>query len=65
MVLGLKKGNGIEPDIEVKEDPTMLAKGVDTQLEKSIEEVLRLIKEKGPIHPNQPAKENRNKVIRP
>jgi hypothetical protein len=26
---------------------------------------LRLIKEKGPIHPKQPARENRNKVIRP
>ncbi len=60
-----KEGHGVDPDIEVKEDPTMLAKGIDTQLEKSIEEVLRQIKEKGPIHPTEPARENRNKVIRP
>ncbi|MEL6926214.1 MAG: S41 family peptidase, partial [Bacteroidota bacterium] len=60
-----KEGHGVEPDIEVKEDPTMLAKGVDTQLEKSIEEVLAQIKKKGPIHPDEPAKENRNKVIKP
>lgn len=60
-----KEGHGVDPDIEVKEDPTLLAKGIDTQLEKSIEEVLKQIKEKGPIHPKQPATENRNTAIRP
>ena len=54
-----KEGHGVDPDIEVKEDPTMLAKGIDPQLEKAIEVVLKQMKEKGPIHPDEPAKENR------
>ena len=60
-----KEGHGVEPDIEVMENPTLLAKGIDNQLEKAIEEALRLIKEKGPIHPDEPQKENRSRVIRP
>lgn len=60
-----KEGHGVDPDIEVKEDPTSLAKGVDTQLEKAIENVLQQIKQKGPIHPQEPAKEDRTKVIKP
>ncbi len=63
-----KEGHGVDPDIEVKEDPTALAKGIDPQLEKSIEEVMEQIKKKGPIHPKEPAKEDRSKkkkVIKP
>ena len=62
-----KEGHGVDPDIEVKEDPTMLAKGVDSQLEKAIEVVMEQIKEKGPIHPEEPAKEDRTnkKRIKP
>lgn len=60
-----KEGHGVEPDIVVKEDPTMLAKGIDPQLEKAIEEVMARIKAKGQIHPKVPEKENRSKVIRP
>lgn len=60
-----KEGHGVDPDIEVKEDPTALAKGIDPQLEKAIQEVMRQMEEKGPIHPKEPAKENRSKVIRP
>ena len=54
-----KEGHGVDPDIEVKEDPTQLAKGVDTQLEKAIETVGESIKKKGPIHPNEPKVEDR------
>ena len=54
-----------EPDIEVKEDPTLLAKGIDNQLEKAILEVMKMVKEKGAIHPDAPKKENRSRVIRP
>jgi len=39
-----KEGHGVDPDIEVNEDPTSLAKGSDTQLEKAIEVVLQSIK---------------------
>ncbi len=59
------EGHGVEPDIEVKEDPTLLAKGVDTQLEAAIEQVMKSILAKGPIHPKTPPKENRSGVNRP
>ncbi len=54
-----KEGHGVDPDIEVKEDPTALAKGVDPQIEKAIEEVMKSIATQGPIHPPAPPEENR------
>lgn len=56
-----KEGHGVDPDIEVKEDPTMLAKGVDTQLQKAIEVVMKGIAAKGPLQPKVPEKEDRTK----
>ncbi|GGF22591.1 S41 family peptidase [Echinicola rosea] len=49
-----KEGHGVDPDIEVEEDPTALANGKDPQLEKAIEETLRLLKEHPPVKPNVP-----------
>ena len=49
-----KEGHGVDPDIEVLEDPTTLSKGVDVQLEKAIEEVMRLHKLNPPVNPKQP-----------
>lgn len=60
-----KEGHGVDPDIQVKEDPTQLAKGIDPQLERAIVEVLRMVKEKGAIHPEQPVQEDRSRVIKP
>ncbi len=37
------EGHGLEPDIEVMEDPAGLAKGIDSQLERAIAEVQRLL----------------------
>ncbi|MDH3649180.1 MAG: PDZ domain-containing protein, partial [Saprospiraceae bacterium] len=54
-----KEGHGVDPDLEVKEDPTQLAKGVDTQLQAAIQQVLEQMKKRGPIHPKEPAKEKR------
>ncbi len=54
-----KEGHGVDPDIEVLEDPTTLSNGVDVQLEKAIEEVMRLHKLTPPINPKQPPYENR------
>lgn len=54
-----KEGYGVDPDIPVVEDPTMLAKGIDPQLQRAIEEVMKSIKSKGPIHPEVPPVENR------
>ncbi len=54
-----KEGHGVDPDIEVPEDPTALAKGIDTQLQRAIDEVMKRIKARGPLHPERPAKEVR------
>lgn len=60
-----KEGHGVDPDIKVKEDPTKLAKGIDTQLERAIQEVMKMVKERGPIHPQEPGQEDRSRVIKP
>jgi tricorn protease len=54
-----REGHGVDPDIEVKEDHTQLAKDIDTQLQAAIEQVMKQIEEKGPIHPKPPATEKR------
>lgn len=52
------EGHGVEPDIEVEDDPTQLAKGTDPQLERAIQEVQRLVKAQ-PAKPARPAYEKR------
>jgi tricorn protease len=54
-----KEGHGVDPDISVPEDPSQLSKGIDTQLEKAIEEVMRLHKLNPPVNPKQPPYEKR------
>ena len=54
-----KEGHGVDPDIDVPEDAAQLSKGVDTQLEKAIDEVMRLHKLNPPINPKQPEYEKR------
>lgn len=52
------EGHGVEPDIAVEDDPSQLAKGVDPQLERAIEELLaRMAKQPSP--PVRPAPEKR------
>jgi tricorn protease len=49
-----KEGHGVDPDIEVHEDATTLAKGGDAQIEKAISVIMELIEQKGfkkPVHP--------------
>jgi tricorn protease len=53
------EGHGVDPDIEVIEDPTAMAKGSDPQLERAVQEVLRMLEENPPAKPNRPAYENR------
>ena len=43
-----REGYGVDPDIEVAEDPTSLANGVDTQLQKAIEWINNEL-EKNPV----------------
>ncbi len=40
------EGHGVDPDIEVIDDPGVMAKGVDPQLEKAIAEVMRQLEAK-------------------
>jgi tricorn protease len=56
-----REGYGVDPDIEVKEDPTALAKGIDPQIQKAIEEVMKQIEKRGPIHPKVPPVEDRSR----
>jgi tricorn protease len=54
-----KEGHGVDPDIDVPEDYSQLSKGVDNQLEKAIDEIMRLHKENPPVNPKQPPYEKR------
>jgi tricorn protease len=52
------EGHGVEPDIEVEDDPTQIARGTDPQLERAIKEVTdRLRRQTAP--PPRPAYERR------
>jgi tricorn protease len=54
------EGYGIKPDIEVWDDPAQLAKGIDPQLVRAVEEALKLVKAKPrTLHP-RPAYEDRS-----
>ncbi|NIN70641.1 MAG: peptidase S41 [Gemmatimonadetes bacterium] len=53
------EGYGVDPDIEVLEDPTPLARGVDAQLERAIQETLRLLEQNPPVRAQRPRYENR------
>ena len=52
------EGHGVEPDIPVEEDPSQVAKGVDPQLERAIEE-LKVRMAKQPAPPARPGAEKR------
>ncbi|MBM4170852.1 MAG: peptidase S41 [Ignavibacteria bacterium] len=54
-----KEGHGVDPDIEVVDDPAQLAKGVDVQLERAIKEALNLLDKKSFTRPKVPAYEKR------
>ncbi len=48
------EGYGVDPDIEVIDDPTQMAKGKDPQLEAAIEEILKQLKKNPPTEPKKP-----------
>ena len=52
------EGHGVEPDIEVDDDPSQLAKGTDPQLQRAIKEVMDRIA-KAPKPPARPEYEKR------
>ena len=54
-----KEGHGVDPDIEVPEDPAQLAKGTDVQLERGISEMMRLLVEHPTVDAKRPAYQTR------
>ncbi|MDZ7725833.1 MAG: PDZ domain-containing protein [candidate division KSB1 bacterium] len=54
------EGHGVAPDIHVPENPSSLANGVDTQLKRAVEHVLKELKS-APPKPKRPEYENRSR----
>jgi tricorn protease len=54
------EGHGVDPDIKVVDDPGKMWNGDDPQLDRGIEEIMRLLKEKPPIAPHRPAYTDRS-----
>ena len=54
-----KEGHGVDPDIEVDEDPSKLSQGIDEQLDRAIEEALNLLKKNPNTIPKHPPYEKR------
>jgi tricorn protease len=54
-----KEGHGVDPDIEVIDDPAQLSKGIDPQLERGIQEVMKLLDKNPPVNPKHPPYEKR------
>jgi tricorn protease len=48
------ENQGVAPDIEVVDDPSLMLNGGDPQLDRAIAEVLRLLEERPPVRPNRP-----------
>jgi tricorn protease len=49
------EGYGVDPDISVVDEPTLMAKGRDPQLERALEEVLKELKDNPPKEVKRPA----------
>jgi tricorn protease len=54
------EGYGVDPDIEVVDDPAEMAKGGDPQLERAVKEVLKELKKHPPKTPERPKYPNRS-----
>ena len=53
------EGEGVSPDFEVWDDPNLLVQGRDPQIEKVVEEVLKLLKQNPPKRTPAPPFEDR------
>ena len=56
------EGHGVDPDIEVENDPKSVLEGRDPQLERGIAEIERLLGEKPHTLPQRPAPPVRTKA---
>jgi len=48
------EGHGVDPDIAVVDDPSLMAKGQDPQLDRAVEELLKTLKKSGPTEVRKP-----------
>jgi tricorn protease len=48
------EGHGVDPDITVVDDPSLMAKGGDPQLERAIDEVIKALKKNPPVEVKKP-----------
>jgi tricorn protease len=48
------EGHGVDPDVTVVDDPSLMAKGRDPQLERAIEEALKALKKNPPAEVKKP-----------
>jgi tricorn protease len=53
------EGHGVDPDIQVVDDPSQLARGIDPQLERAILEVTKALRGQAAGPPNHPPYEKR------
>ncbi|WP_306598905.1 S41 family peptidase [Geothrix sp. 21YS21S-2] len=53
------EGHGVDPDIEVIDDPALTAQGKDPQLDRAIREVEDALRKNPPKHPAKPAYPNK------
>jgi tricorn protease len=54
------EGHGVDPDIEVVDDPSLMQGGGDPQLERAIQEVMKKLEASPPKRPAKPAYPNRS-----
>ena len=50
----LIEGYGVDPDIEVVDDPGAMARGGDPQLERAVAELMKQLKKNPPREPKRP-----------
>ncbi len=55
------EGHGVDPDIAVIDDPALLAKGTDPQLERSITEIKAILEKAPVVAPKKPTYQDRTK----
>lgn len=55
------EGHGVEPDVEVVDDPGLMARGGDPQLEKAVALVMEQLARTPPVQPRKPAYPNRSR----
>ena len=49
------EGHGVDPDIEVDNDPASVIQGKDPQFERGVAELMKKLKENPPKWPTRPA----------